>query len=66
LKVEGGATFMADTVLASAVAGSQFLFAVDVTSAKKIQTTSTPAVTASNGLDAGAITVTILALPAEV
>lgn len=52
--------FMADTVLASAAAGSIFFFAGTLTAAKDLLVTGTPA----TGTGTGAISVSVLMLPA--
>lgn len=66
LSVEDAATpFMAGTFLvAGAAAGESYLFVVSVPADKEIQIDATPAVTATDTNDAGAITVTVIAFPA--
>ena len=66
LAVGGGGPFMANTVLADAVAGTVLVFAVAVPEEDAVEITAVPATPATNQLEAGAITVTVLALPQEV
>lgn len=65
LKIQDGAVFAATSDFTGATAGTVKVYGVSVTQSKEIEITAVPAGVASDGNQAGGITVTVLAVPTD-
>jgi hypothetical protein len=63
IATSGASPIMADTVLDDATEGETYVYGANLPATETVELTATPAVTATDTNDAGAVTITVIALP---
>jgi hypothetical protein len=63
IATSGASSIMANTVLDDATEGETYVYGANLPATETVELTATPAVTATDTNDAGAVTITVIALP---